>query len=270
VVRTIRPAYMLLIVLFLSSRVPLTKAQESGRIKVAEEEYQATVEGDLGIGPMETEIFHFRESWTLWRTTAGEYVLEGKRMFESPMGSPHENQFVAKLTHAFELLEVQEFAPLRFRPQSGPLRCAFLSQQLQCGAQAQDQTQAVDVRVSMDRPYGLLWPLSPFSLAGLTHNASANATKPSPVQVVQLEEISDVLPVLAIRSDGLIRSLARSPTAFTVTGKSWYPEVYELTAGPVRKIQIWTSPEGLLLAADRPGWPKSRIALVRFKQFAEF
>ena len=98
----------------------------------------------------------------------------------------------------------------------------------------------------------------------------ANAAKPSPVQVVQLEEISDPLPVLAIRSDGLIRSLARSPVAFTVTGRSWYPEVYELTAGPVRKIQIWTSPEGLLLAADRPGWPKSRIALVRFKQFAEF
>ena len=202
---------MLLIVLFLSTRVPLTKAQESGRIKVAEGEYQVTVEGDLGIGPIETEIFHFRESWTLWRTTAGEYVLEGKRMFESPMGSPHENQFIAKLTHDFELLEVQEFAPLRFRPQSGPLRCAFLSQQ-----------------------------------------------------------ISDVLPVLAIRSDGLIRSLASSPVAFTVTGKSWYPEVYELTAGSVRKMQIWTSPEGLLLAAERPGWPKSRIALVRFKQFAEF
>ena len=79
----------------------------------------------------------------------------------------------------------------------------------------------------------------------------ANAAKPSPVQVVQLEEISDPLPVLAIRSDGLIRSLARSPVAFTVTGKSWYPEVYELTAGPVRKIQIWTSPEGLRFTRGR-------------------
>jgi hypothetical protein len=44
--------------------------------------------------------------------------------------------------------------------------------------------------------------------------------------------------------------------------------VYELTAAPVRKMQIWTSPEGLLLAADRPGTPKSRIALVRFQQVA--
>ena len=92
----------------------------------------------------------------------------------------------------------------------------------------------------------------------------------SPVQVVQLEEISDVIPVLPIRSDGLIRSLGRSAVAFTVSGKSWYPEVYELTAAPVHKIQIWTSPEGLLLAADRPRTPKSRIALVRFQQFAEF
>ena len=239
-VRTIRPAYMLLIVLLLSGSVPLMTAQESGRIKVAEGEYQVTVEGDLGIGPIETEIFHFRESWTLWRTTAGEYVLEGKRMFESPMGTPHENQFIAKLTHAFELLEVQEFAPLRFRSQSGPLRCAFPPQKLQCDAQAQDRVQGVDVTVPMDRPYGLLWPLSPFSLAGLTHHASANATKPSPVQVVQLEEISDVIPVLPIRSDGLIRSLGRSQVAFTVSGKSWFPEVYELKAAPIGRMQIWT------------------------------
>ena len=269
-VRSIRPAYVLLIVLFLSGRVSLTKAQEAGRIKVAEGEYQVTVEGDLGIGPMETEVFHFRESWTLSRTTGGQYVLEGKRTFESPMGSPHENQFIAKLTHAFELLEVQEFAPLRFRPQSGPLRCAFFSQQLQCDAQAQDRAQAVDITVPMDRPYGLLWPLSPFSLAGLTRHASANGTKPSPVQVVQLEETSGVIPVIPIRSDGLIRSLGQSQVAFTVPGKGWYPEVYELKAARIRTMQIWTSPEGLLLAAERPGTPKSKIALVRFQQFTEF
>jgi hypothetical protein len=261
---------MLLIMLFLSGRVPLTRAQEPGRIKVAEGEYQVAVEDDLGIGPTETEIFHFRESWTLWRTTAGEYLVEGKRNFESPMGSPHENQFTAKLAHAFELLEVEEFAPLRFIQQSGPLRCTFLPQQLQCDAGAPGEAQALELRVTMDRPYGLLWPLSPFSLAALTHNRSANATKPSPVQVVQLDEISDVIPVLPIRSDGLIRSLGRSQVVFTVSGKSWYPNVYELTASPVRKMQIWTSPEGLLLAADRPGWPKSRVALVRFQQFAEF
>jgi hypothetical protein len=154
------------------------------------------------------------------------------------MGSPHENRFIAKLTHAFELLEVEEFAPLRFIQQSGALRCTFLPQQLQCDARTQGGTQALDMQVAMDRPYGLLWPLSPFSLAGLAHHTSANAAKPSPVQVVQLEEISDALPVLAIRSDGLIRSLARSPVAFTVTGKSWYPEVYELTAGPVRKYKF--------------------------------
>ena len=56
----------------------------------------------------------------------------------------------------------------------------------------------------MDRPYGLLWPLSPFSLAGLTQAASPKVDRPYPIQVVQLEEISDALPVLPIRSDGLI------------------------------------------------------------------
>jgi hypothetical protein len=84
VVRFTRLAYVLLIVLFLSGRMRLAQAQEPGRIKIAEGEYRVAVEGDLGIGPIDTEIFHFRESWTLWRTTAGEYVLEGERMFESP------------------------------------------------------------------------------------------------------------------------------------------------------------------------------------------
>ena len=267
-VRPIHPVSVWLIWLLLSARLPSTRAQEGGRVKVAEGEYQVALEGDFGIGPIETEIFHFREEWTLWQSAVGGYELEGVRMFESPLGSPHENRFMAKLTHSFELLEVQEFAPLAFRATSGPLHCTFLPQELRCEAGAKEQAQAVDVRVPMDRPYGLLWPLSPFSLAGLTH-ITANAARPSPIQVVQLEEISDVIPVLPIRSDGVIRSLGRSQVAFTVSGKSWYPNMYELKANPVRKMQIWTSPEGLLLAAERPGWPKTRIALVRFKQFVE-
>lgn len=257
-VRLTRPAYVLLIVCSSQAECVSHRPRSQGGSRSPKQSTGLLLKEDLGIGPIDTEIFHFHESWTLWRTTAGGYVLEGERMFESPMGSPHEGRFIAKLTHAFELLEVEEFAPLRFIQQSGALRCSFLPQQLQCDARTQGGAQALDMQVAMDRPYGLLWPLSPFSLAGLAHHTSANAAKPSPVQVVQLEEISDALPVLAIRSDGLIRSLPRSPVAFTVTGKSWYPEAYELTAGPVRKIQIWTSPEGLLLAADRPVGRKAR------------
>ena len=122
----------------------------------------------------------------------------------------------------------------------------------------------------MDLPYGVIWPLSAFSLAGLTRAASTQVDQPSRIQVVRLEEVSNAIPVLPIRSDGLIRYFGQSKATFTASGKSWHPKVYELTASPVRKMQIWTSPEGLLLTAKRPGWPKGKIELVRFTQFADF
>jgi hypothetical protein len=109
-----------------------------------------------------------------------------------------------------------------------------------------------------------------FSVAGLTRAASPQVDQPSRIQVVRLEEVSNAIPVLPIRSDGLIRYVGQSKTTFTASGKSWHPKVYELTASPVRKMQILTSPEGLLLTAERPGWPKGKMELVRFAQFADF
>jgi hypothetical protein len=265
-----RPVCFVVVWAFFSVCLPSVIAQEAGRVKVAEGEYRVSEEGDLGVGPMETEIFHFRESWTLWRVQNGEYEVEGERVFESPRGYIRDNRFTARLTHNLRLAEVKEFARLRFRPDSGPLTCELLPQQLRCDSGAKDPTHAVSVDFPMDRPYALIWPLSAFSLAGLTQAASSQVDKLSAIQVVQLEEIDDTLPLLPIRSDGLIRYLGQSQATFTMPGKSWHSNVYELTASPVRTMQIWISPEGLLLAAERPGWPKGRMELVRFTKFSDF
>ncbi len=248
---------------------PLSLAQESVRTKVAEGEYKVTMEGDLGCGPIETEIFHFSESWTLWRTEKG-YDLEGYRTYESPRGEPHNDHFVATLARDLRLVSSKEFARLVFRRDSGPLTCEFLPQQLLCDSGVKDPANGVDVQSAMDHPYALIWPLSAFSLAGLSRAASSQENKPVPIQVVQLEQISDLLPILAIRSDGLIRYLGQGQNSFGVSGQSWHPNVYELTASPVGKMTIWTSPEGLLLLAERPSWPKGRMELVKFTKFADF
>jgi hypothetical protein len=87
-----------------------TVAQQSARVKVAEGEFPVSEEGDLGMGPMETEIFHFRESWTLWRVEDGEYEFDGNRIFESPRDVVHENHFAARLAHDFRVLQLKEFA----------------------------------------------------------------------------------------------------------------------------------------------------------------
>ena len=244
-------------------------AQNSERIKVAEGEYRVTAEDDIGVGPIETEVFHFRESWTLWRV-GSEYELEGERFFESPRGTPHDNQFLARLTHDLRLLSVKEFARLAFRADSGPLICQFLPNRLHCDSTAKDPAQDVSVDVPMDRSYALLWPLSAFSLASLTRNAPAEIGKPIPIQVVQLQQLNNELPVLSIRCDGLIRYLGLSKPAITIAGKGWYPKVYEITASPVHKLTLWVSPEGLLLAAEKPSLPSGRMELVRFTKFANF
>lgn len=244
-------------------------AQEAERIKVAEGEYRVTTEEDFGVGPIETEVFHFHESWTLWRI-GGEYELQGERVFESPRGTLHDNQFLANLTHDLRLVSVKEFAHLAFRPDSGPLTCQFFPNRLHCDSAAKDPAQDVDLDVLMDRSYGLLWPLSAFSLASLTRLSSVDAGKPVPIETVQLQQLNYELPVLSIRSDGLIRYLGQSKSAITVSGKNWYPKVYEITASPVRKLTLWVSPEGLLLAAEKPSLPKGRMELVRFTKFADF
>jgi len=245
-------------------------AQQLDRVKVAEGEYRVTEEGDLGLGPIDTEVIHFRESWILWRLPSGGYDVEGRRTFESPSDYFHDDPFIARLAPDLHMLGVKEFAHLRYRPDSGPLTCEFLPRELQCDSGAKDPAHAVNVHYNMDQPYGFLWPLSAFSLASLTRVAPKGIGQKAVVQVVQLEELSDALPVLAIRSDGLIRSLGASESPLDILGKKYPATVYELSASPIRKLTIWTSTEGLLLAAERPGLIKERMELVRFTRFADF
>jgi len=254
--------------IFLLICVPLSMGQGRTRKKVAEGEYKVTTEGDLGCGPLETEIFHFRESWTLWRTADG-YDLEGYRTYESPQDELHNDRFIAKLAEDLRLFSIQEFAHLVFRRDSGPLTCEFRPEKLHCDSGAKDPSNNVKVEFAMDRPYGLLWPFSAFSLAGLTR-APSQTVKPVPIQVVQLDQVSDAFPVVAIRSDGLIRYLGPSQLPLTVSGQDWHANVYELTASPVRKMTIWISPEGLLLAAEMPRTPRTRMELTKFTRFADF
>src|SRR5215469_370899 len=115
----------------------------------------------------------------------------------------------------------------------------LLPNRLHCDSTAKDPAQDVSVDVPMDRSYALLWPLSAFSLASLTRNAPAEIGKLIPIQVVQLQQLNCELPVLSIRCDGLIRYLGLSKPAITIAGQ--------------------LSPEGLLLAAERPSLPDARI-----------
>jgi hypothetical protein len=265
-----RPACIAVIWALFSVCVPSVGAQQGERVKVAEGEYRVSEEGDLGVGPVETEIFDFRESWTLWRVQNGEYEVEGERTFYSPRDYFRFNRFVARLTRRLELVEVTEFRRLRFRDDSGPLTCELLLRQLRCSSAAKDVANSVDFDVAPDRPYGFIWPLSAFSLGSLTRAASPHVGEPVRIQVVQLQELNDVLPVLPILSDGFLKYLGQSDTPYVVSNQSWRPYVYALDTGPIRKLLIWTSSEGIVLSVERSNWPKGKMELVRFVKFSDF
>jgi hypothetical protein len=88
--------------------------------------------------------------------------------------------------------------------------------------------------------------------------------------VVTLEEVSESIPVLPVTSDGFIEYLGAGNPDLEAFGQNWRPDLYELVSGPVRKLLIRTTPEGLLLSAEQPDQPKTKLQLVGFKKFLDF
>jgi hypothetical protein len=72
--------------------------QDAARVKIAQGEYAVSTDEDLGVGPVDTEVFHFREVWTLWHASDGNYEVDGERNFESPRGVLHQDSFWVQLT----------------------------------------------------------------------------------------------------------------------------------------------------------------------------
>ena len=101
------------------------------------------------------------------RKLSGELRAESTRSTETeysnfPGAFRNNNRFIATLSHDLRLLELKEFARLKLRRDSGPRTCRFPAGELRCDSGAKDPRHGVDVKVSMDLPYGVIWPLSSF------------------------------------------------------------------------------------------------------------
>ena len=97
----------------------------SGSTRVAEGEYK--VLSQAGIGSFDLAVYDFTESWTLWRLKNGTLEVTGTRNYRSPADEPHSDNFEAYLSDNFRVLKLREFRTLRWRPNSGPLSCDFLT-----------------------------------------------------------------------------------------------------------------------------------------------
>lgn len=245
----------------------------SERTKAAEGEY-VVLEGANGgaVGPFGEEIYNFHETWTLWRSPNGSYEVEGERRFESPKDAPHTNRFVAQLSRDLTLSRVTEFGRLRWRSDSGPLSCEFLRSELDCSSNARDDRRAVDLKIPMRQPFGLFWPISAFSLSGITREAERDPHKPTRVQLVSIEQPSAEIPVNPMIREGELRYLGGEN--IDIEGQPHRAFKFSIKVALSPELIIWTSPRGLLLAVairhEGKDWPEESMKLVQLQEWASF
>jgi hypothetical protein len=174
-----------------------------------------------------------------------------------------------KLDRNRQVVEIRESTRLRFARDSGPLTCEVKPQELHCNSNAKRPEKSIDIRVKMELPYAILWPLSVFSMGGLTGAVDQPLGRATSVQVVRIEELNPTLPVLPMRADGLIELLGREE--ITIGSHEFLARKYELRT-PVQpgRLQIWVSPEGLVLAIEKMTRPRARLDLARLTMPPDF
>lgn len=256
-------------------RLPSAQARAAqqnapNRVRVAEGEYQIieTLNGG-GVGPFAYMVYDFHETWTLWRRSDGTYDAEGQRNYESPKDEPHRGAFSVHLSHAFRILGLQEFRQLRWVPDSGPLTCDFSPSEIACASNAKDPAHNIKLDLPMHTDYGFLWPISAFSLGGITRSNDRNRT---PVQLITVDEPNPEHPIYTSILDGEVQYLGNEQV--TVAGQRWDAEKFELQVPTRPSFLIWTTPQGLLLAFayedEQKSLPGDGMRLVRFTQFTPF
>lgn len=245
----------------------------SERTKVAEGEY-VVLEGANGgaVGPFGEEIYNFHETWTLWRTAKGGYEVEGERRFESPKDITRSARFLVELSRDLTLTGVTEFSRLRWRRDSGPLTCKFLPGEFDCSSNAKDRKNDISLRIPMDHPFGLLWPISAFSLSTITREAERDARQATPIQLVSIEQPSADIPVNPMIREGELRYLGGEN--IDIAGQPHRAFKFSIKVALSPELVVWTSPKGILLKVgiqhEGKDWPEESMKLAHFQEWEGF
>jgi hypothetical protein len=247
--------------------------QGAARTKIAEGEYAIYEQANSGgVGPFGEEVYNFHESWTLWRTENGQYQVEGVRRFESPMDVPHANRFRVDLSRDLTVIRMKEFAKLRWVRDSGPLSCEFLPTQLDCFSGGSDPKREIKLRTHLEKPYGLLWPISPFSFSGISREVERDATRATLVDLVRIVQPSAANPVQATTLEGSLQYLGEED--IETAGRKWHAHKFSLKVPLHPEFLFWTSQKGLLLDLavehQHSSWPEEGIRLAHFESWTEF
>jgi hypothetical protein len=247
--------------------------QAAKQTKIAEGEYAIYESDNSGTaGPFQEEIYNFRESWTLWRVDNGEYRVEGVRRFESPKDEAHSNRFIVELTRDLTVIRMKEFAKLRWVADSGPLSCDFLPAQMNCSSGGSDSKREIKLRTPLEKPFALLWPISPFSFGGITRQVERDQARATQIDLVRIAQPSMANPVQAMILEGPLQYVGEED--IQMAGRKWRAHKFSLKVPQQPQYLIWTSPRGLLLALaiehEHKEWPEEGLRLARFVSSSEF
>ena len=250
---------------------PNAFGSDTKRVCIADGEYEITTQN--GIGPFVPAVYGFKEWWTLWKLADGSFMVTGTRSYRSPSTESHENDFTVRLDPDLEVKNLTEFRKLEWRWDSGPISCDFLAKRIHCTSNAKRETDNVTLDLSLDHTFGFLWPISAFSLSGISRSVSRDPRTPIPVDMVRVEEeatISD--PIMATILSGDLKYLGQE--TLELAGRVWQADKFELKVPLHAPFLMWTSPEGLLLAfgteTKTKTLPADGMVLTKFRQWAQF
>lgn len=253
--------------------IPQSPTQIPNRERIAEGEYKVYKHSnDGGTGPFVPAIYNFTETWTLWRLPNGTFEAEGERNYDSPSDESHSNRFVVRLGSGLRVLEVTEHRRLLWVPDSGPLSCIFNPGKMTCTSNAKDPAKDVSLSIPVEHPYGILWPISAFSLGSITRSSERKPERPLLVEMVVLDEPNLKAPAMASVLEGSLRYLNQEN--ITVDHQKLAADRYELKVALHPPFIIWASPQGLLLdfaEEDNQGHlTEDGMRLIHYHQWADF
>jgi hypothetical protein len=252
---------------------PSLPSRQEDRIKIADGEYVIVESANSGaVGPFGEEVYDFHEPWAIWRSMDGEYEVTGTRQFESPRGLPHADPFLVRLSRDLTVIDITEFAELIWIPNSSPLTCEFLASELHCSSGQRGPKAALEVHTLMQPPFGLLWPISAFSLSSITQEAERDLRQTTPVELARIEQPSRRNPLEVTVLSGQLRYLGEEHVV--LAEQSWNAHKFSLKVALEPPLSLLVSSRGILLSVavdrEKSGGPTEEMKLVRFHQWAAF
>ena len=121
----------------------------------------------------------------------------------------------------------------------------------------------------MYQPFGLVWPISAFSLSGITRQAERDRVQTTRIQLVSIEQPSPQVPVHPTILEGELHYLGEENLVVGGQPRRAFKFSIKLALSP--ELVIWTTPKGLLLSVavqhEAKNWPEEGVRLVHFQEW---